>query len=171
MAFAAAGVLYLTFIAGHPPWIALMVGSSFAFYGLIRKTVNIDALPGLAVETILLAQLKKKKPQRSDRVQYWTEGMFDKLKGAPPGKLYSKGPLPWRLLAYLLKISPEVARIRAVIRKRLMDENRIQAQDAALDRMLITLFHAGYVTLLPELPPSLGTPGEGPGVRGLRNRL
>jgi chloramphenicol-sensitive protein RarD len=55
VAFAAAGVLYLTFIAGHPPWIALMVGSSFAFYGLIRKTVNIDALPGLAVETILLA--------------------------------------------------------------------------------------------------------------------
>jgi chloramphenicol-sensitive protein RarD len=52
--FAAAGVLYLTFIAGHPPWIALMVGSSFAFYGLIRKTVSIDALPGLAVETILL---------------------------------------------------------------------------------------------------------------------
>jgi chloramphenicol-sensitive protein RarD len=57
VAFAAAGVLYLTFIAGHPPWIALMVGSSFAFYGLIRKTVNIDALPGLAVETILLTPL------------------------------------------------------------------------------------------------------------------
>lgn len=53
--FAAAGVVYLTFIAGHPPWIALMVGSSFAIYGLIRKTVEIDALPGLAVETILLA--------------------------------------------------------------------------------------------------------------------
>jgi chloramphenicol-sensitive protein RarD len=52
--FAAAGVAYLTFIAGHPPWIALMVGSSFAFYGLIRKTVSIEALPGLAVETILL---------------------------------------------------------------------------------------------------------------------
>lgn len=52
--FAAAGVAYLTFIAGHPPWIALMVGSSFAFYGLIRKTVSIDALPGLAVETLLL---------------------------------------------------------------------------------------------------------------------
>jgi chloramphenicol-sensitive protein RarD len=53
--FAAAGVAYLTFIAGHAPWIALMVGSSFALYGLIRKTVSIDALPGLAVETILLA--------------------------------------------------------------------------------------------------------------------
>ena len=55
VAFAAAGVAYLTFIAGRAPWIALMVGSSFAFYGLIRKTVKIDALPGLAVETILLA--------------------------------------------------------------------------------------------------------------------
>jgi chloramphenicol-sensitive protein RarD len=54
VAFAAAGVAYLTFIAGRAPWIALMVGSSFAFYGLIRKTVSIDALPGLAVETILL---------------------------------------------------------------------------------------------------------------------
>jgi chloramphenicol-sensitive protein RarD len=53
--FAAAGVGYLTFIAGHTPWIALIVGSSFAFYGVIRKTVSIDALPGLAVETILLA--------------------------------------------------------------------------------------------------------------------
>src|SRR4051812_21659119 len=54
VAFAAAGVAYLAFIAGQPPWIALMVGSSFAFYGLIHKTVNIGALPGLAVETILL---------------------------------------------------------------------------------------------------------------------
>lgn len=54
VAFAAAGVAYLTFIAGQAPWIALMVGSSFALYGLIRKTVKIDALPGLAVETILL---------------------------------------------------------------------------------------------------------------------
>ena len=55
VAFAAAGVAHLTFIAGQAPWIALMVGSSFAFYGLIRKTVRVDALPGLAVETILLA--------------------------------------------------------------------------------------------------------------------
>ena len=52
--FAAAGVAYLTFIAGHAPWLALMVGSSFALYGVIRKTVHVDALPGLTVETILL---------------------------------------------------------------------------------------------------------------------
>jgi chloramphenicol-sensitive protein RarD len=52
--FAAAGVAYLTFIAGRAPWIALVVGSSFALYGVLRKTVKIDALPGLAIETILL---------------------------------------------------------------------------------------------------------------------
>lgn len=54
VAFAAAGVAYLTFVAGKAPWIALMVGSSFALYGLIRKTVSVDALPGLAIETVLL---------------------------------------------------------------------------------------------------------------------
>jgi chloramphenicol-sensitive protein RarD len=55
--FAAAGVFYLTFIAGHAPWLALMVGASFAIYGLIRKTVSIEALPGLAIEMILLAPI------------------------------------------------------------------------------------------------------------------
>jgi chloramphenicol-sensitive protein RarD len=54
VAFAAAGVSYLSIIAGHAPWIALTVAVSFALYGLIRKTVGIEALPGLAVETILL---------------------------------------------------------------------------------------------------------------------
>ena len=55
VAFATAGVLYLSIIAGHAPWVALTVAISFSLYGLIRKTVAIDALPGLAVETILLA--------------------------------------------------------------------------------------------------------------------
>ncbi|MEJ0084935.1 MAG: EamA family transporter RarD [Pseudomonadota bacterium] len=52
--FATAGVLYLSIIAGHAPWVALTVAISFSLYGLIRKTVSIDALPGLAVETVLL---------------------------------------------------------------------------------------------------------------------
>ncbi|MEO8064603.1 MAG: EamA family transporter RarD [Pseudomonadota bacterium] len=54
VSFATAGVLYLSIIAGHAPWIALTVAISFSLYGLIRKTVGIDALAGLAVETILL---------------------------------------------------------------------------------------------------------------------
>lgn len=104
-------------------------------------------------------EMKRKKPSRSDTRTYWTEGQFKQLQSAPPGKLYSKGPLPWRLLAYLLKISPEVSLIRTVIRKRLMDENRIKAQDAMLDRMLLTLARAGFVTLQPE-PPQPTASGE-----------
>lgn len=51
---AALGVIYLGVIAGHAPWLALLIGASFSFYGLIRKTVAVEALPGLGVECVLL---------------------------------------------------------------------------------------------------------------------
>ncbi len=54
VAIAAAGVVYLTCTAGHPPWIALAVALSFGIYGLIRKVASVEALPGLAIEMILL---------------------------------------------------------------------------------------------------------------------
>src|SRR5207302_4389491 len=104
--------------------------------------------------------LKRKKPSRRDNVQYWSESQFKQLQGALPGKLYSKGPLPCRLLAYLLKLSPEVARVRTVLRKRLMDESRIKASEKALDHMLLTLAAGRFVTLEPEppKPPAEGQP-------------
>mgnify|MGYP002403518863 CR=1 FL=1 len=52
---AAAGVVYLTVSAGHLPWIALTLALSFGLYGFIRKTAHVESLPGLAVETALLA--------------------------------------------------------------------------------------------------------------------
>jgi chloramphenicol-sensitive protein RarD len=54
VAIAAAGVAYLTFETGHVPWAALIVAMSFALYGFIRKTANVEALPGLAIELTLL---------------------------------------------------------------------------------------------------------------------
>jgi chloramphenicol-sensitive protein RarD len=54
IALAAGGVTYLTVTAGAPPWIALTLAVSFATYGLVRKVVKVDALPGLATETLLL---------------------------------------------------------------------------------------------------------------------
>jgi chloramphenicol-sensitive protein RarD len=54
VAIATAGVAYLTFETGRVPWIALAVASSFGVYGLIRKIAKVDALPGLAIEMILL---------------------------------------------------------------------------------------------------------------------
>ena len=53
--FAAIGVCYLTWLAGAPPWIALMLATSFATYGLLRKTVAVDAMAGLGAETLLSA--------------------------------------------------------------------------------------------------------------------
>ena len=71
--------------------------------------------------------LKKKMPTRRANEQYWNEAQFNKLCAAPPGKLYSRGPLPWRLLAYMLDASPEVDLIRRLVGKRLMDPGRIEA--------------------------------------------
>lgn len=51
---AALGVLWLTFIHGELPWISLALALSFAFYGLIRKLVAVDAMPGLAIESLIL---------------------------------------------------------------------------------------------------------------------
>ncbi len=52
---ATVGVLYLAVVAGRPPWIALVLAASFGGYGLIRKVVKVEAVPGLATETLLLA--------------------------------------------------------------------------------------------------------------------
>ena len=57
VALAAAGVLWLTLLAGRPPWIALVLALSFGLYGLMRKTSALGALEGLTLETLLLAPL------------------------------------------------------------------------------------------------------------------
>lgn len=51
---AACGVAYLTLQTGELPWISLTLGFSFAWYGFIRKVVGVEALPGLAIETLLI---------------------------------------------------------------------------------------------------------------------
>jgi chloramphenicol-sensitive protein RarD len=51
---ALAGVLYLTLQHGSPPWIALALASSFALYGLLRKTAALGSLEGLTLETLLM---------------------------------------------------------------------------------------------------------------------
>jgi chloramphenicol-sensitive protein RarD len=57
IALAAAAVLWLTWQAGHPPWIALTLAVTFGSYGLLRKTASLGALPGLALETALALPL------------------------------------------------------------------------------------------------------------------
>lgn len=54
---ASIAVIYLTLDFGRFPWIALMLAVSFAFYGLVKKTAGIQAIPALTVETLILTPL------------------------------------------------------------------------------------------------------------------
>jgi chloramphenicol-sensitive protein RarD len=48
------GVLWLVFLYGSVPWIALGLTISFGFYSLVRKLAPLAALPGLALETLCM---------------------------------------------------------------------------------------------------------------------
>jgi len=52
--FATASVLYYIISGDFFPWIGLVVGFSFASYGIARKLIKTSAVPGLLVETIIL---------------------------------------------------------------------------------------------------------------------
>jgi len=47
-------VTFLTIALGKPPYIALTLAFSFGFYGLVKKLANVDAIPSLTIETLLL---------------------------------------------------------------------------------------------------------------------
>ncbi|WP_349773855.1 EamA family transporter [Oceanobacillus profundus] len=47
-------MLYLTFSYGVFPWISLLLATTFALYGLLKKTVNVSAISGLTIETLLI---------------------------------------------------------------------------------------------------------------------
>ncbi|MDA1050045.1 MAG: DEAD/DEAH box helicase [Planctomycetota bacterium] len=96
--------------------------------------------------------LKKKMPKRRTNQQYWTQQQFEQLRNAPSSKLVSRGPLPWRLLAYMLDVSPDLALIRSLVDKRLLEGKQFESGQKTLNRMLMTLWTAGYVTLDPEPP-------------------
>lgn len=55
VALAAAGVAVQVWARGELPWISLTLASTFAAYGLIRKTTHAGALEGLTIETMLLS--------------------------------------------------------------------------------------------------------------------
>lgn len=122
---------------------------------LLRWKQKYDSIPEDTRDPGLLKakkDLKRKKPDRRANQTYWNEAQFKQLQMAPPGKLYSKGPLSWRWLAYVLKASPEVKLLKNVVHKRLLDEARIAAGEKVLTRMLLTLAKGGFVRLEPEPP-------------------
>ena len=107
--------------------------------------------------------LKKKQPKRREGQQYWSQAQFEQLIAAPSADLESRGPLPWRLLVYMLNISDDVQKIRTLVSKRLLDARKKELAQKDLNRQLVTLWRGGYVTLDPKPPTSmlgLDQPGE-----------
>lgn len=131
---------------------------------IARWREKYDSIPDHVKDPGLIKakkELWRKRPTRRDTEQYWGDPQFQKLIGSPPGRLTSKGPLPWRLLAYLLKTSPDIERIRAFVRKRLYDSGHVEGGLKQLDRMLLTLHRGGFVRLEPP-PPSEDGPNPEP---------
>ena len=54
IALAIAAIVYQLVTLGTLPIVSLVLAFSFAFYGLIRKKVNLPAMTGLYVETLIL---------------------------------------------------------------------------------------------------------------------
>jgi len=54
IALASTGVLYVSIAHGSVPWIALLLATTFALYGLVKKTAPLGSVYGLTLETGLL---------------------------------------------------------------------------------------------------------------------
>ncbi len=135
---------------------------------ILRWREKFDQIPEDTKDPALLRakkDLKRKQPTRRSTEQYWSKEQWEKLRTAPPLKLASRGPIPWRLLAYMLQASPDVEPIRKLVSKRLMESGKMTGAQKQLDQMLLTLWAGGYVRLEPEPPEQQegesGRGGEG----------
>jgi chloramphenicol-sensitive protein RarD len=54
LCIAAVGVVIFACQYGQIPWIALSLATTFGLYGLVKKMAGIDAVIGLAIETMIL---------------------------------------------------------------------------------------------------------------------
>ncbi|UWQ08953.1 EamA family transporter RarD [Aliiroseovarius crassostreae] len=76
---AALAVAILTFGLGVPPWISLFLASTFAFYGVIKKRVQVGPVVSVTAEVLLLAPLALIW-LAGVHLQGWT-GLFDRNLG------------------------------------------------------------------------------------------
>lgn len=51
---AAGGMLYLTFVYGQIPWIALFLAGTWGFYSLLRKKSPLNSVEGLTIEVMTM---------------------------------------------------------------------------------------------------------------------
>src|SRR5262245_54394424 len=131
---------------------------------ILRWREKYDQIPEDTKDHGLLQakkQLKKKMPRRREGVTYWSQSQFESLVQARPVDLASRGQLPWRLLAHMLTLAPEVEPIRQLVANRLIAQSGQKNAQLQLNRMLTSLWRAGYIELEPKPPAEGAVDGAG----------
>lgn len=57
IALAGVGVVFQAVALGHLPWVSLLMGVTFCGYGVVRKRVEVEAVPGLLIESLFIMPL------------------------------------------------------------------------------------------------------------------
>lgn len=57
MGLAAAGVLWISWVKGVPPFLGLALAFTFGVYGLIRKIAPLGSIEGLTLESLILTPI------------------------------------------------------------------------------------------------------------------
>ncbi|MFZ5648576.1 MAG: EamA family transporter RarD [Bacillota bacterium] len=120
------GVVNMTVYYGSFPWIALTLAVSFGFYGLLKKTINLGAIAGITLETLIISPFALIYIGYIHKSGYGSFG-FDSpvLSGlligggivtAVPLILFSGGAkrLPLSIIGFLQYIAPTIALILGV---------------------------------------------------------
>ncbi|CCO08175.1 EamA family transporter RarD [Desulforamulus hydrothermalis] len=121
------GVLNMTFHFGAVPWVALTLAISFALYGLIKKVINVGAITGITVETMLISPftllyLIHLHLTGTGSFRFSSPGLAALLVGAGivtalPLILFAKGAnrLPLSILGFLQYLAPTIALLLGVL--------------------------------------------------------
>ncbi|KZE39805.1 transporter [Bhargavaea cecembensis] len=121
------GVLIITVSHGTFPWLALGLAGTFAIYGFAKKTIHLDALRGLTIETAFIAPaavVYLMWAETSDQLVFFDADMGTilllVLSGAAtavPLVLFAKGAqnMPLYLLGFLQYIAPTMMLFLGVI--------------------------------------------------------
>ncbi|MBL4883935.1 MAG: DEAD/DEAH box helicase, partial [Planctomycetaceae bacterium] len=122
---------------------------------ILRWKEKYDQIPEDTKDPMLRKakkRMKKKMPTRNSKKQYWNGEQFEKLRNAPAVNLSSRGHLPWRMLAWLLKSSDDVMQLRKFVARRMLEGKQKEDAEKQLYQMLQTLWTGGFVTLTPPPP-------------------
>ena len=122
LCLAVVGVLWQVFAMGIFPWIALSLGILFAFYGVIRKRVAVDAVSGLLVETAIVLPLALlyvnhlNQQNTAHFAEFWLPLIGSGLMTAVPLILYAAAArkLLFSTLGFLNYIAPIIQFLSAV---------------------------------------------------------